>query len=104
MIPKVRIDAVTYDVEIKKGPIIVDRHDCKGMIDYNENRIELLDTVGASQQKVTLAHEIVHGIVYERGLVNMIKSDDFETLTDEIAKAFINLVRDNPDLIEYINN
>jgi len=100
MIPdKVKIDCVTYSISEVEGPIIVDHRECRGSIDYNTNKIEILSSIGESQSKVTLAHEVAHGIIYERGLDLPTTSE--ETIVDEVGKAFIQIIRDNPDIVSY---
>lgn len=104
MINKVKIDQVTYDISEVSGPILVDHRECKGCIDYNINKIELLAANGPSQTQVTLMHEIVHGIVYERDLDRYIKGDENEDFTDAMAKAIMQLIRDNPGLVKQLND
>lgn len=104
MIDKVKIDQVTYAVSETAGPILVDSRVCRGAITYGTNKIELLATEGESQKQVTLMHEIVHGIVYERNLEKYIKGDENEDFTDEMARAIMQLIRDNPELVKQLNS
>ena len=96
---KVKVDCVTYAIAKVEGPIIIDNRSCKGSVDYNTTQIKILDMLGESQAKVTLAHEIAHAIFYERGL--NLKETDEETIVDEIGKALIQIIRDNPIIVEY---
>ena len=101
MIPNhIKIDAVMYNVIESPGPLLIKGLECTGTIDYCNNLISILETLGESQKKVTLMHEIMHGIVYERTL-DLNKSDE-ETVVNELGKGFINVIRDNPELIDYI--
>ena len=102
MITKVKIDTATYDISIVSEIIILDGRQCKGSIDYNKNIIKIADFVGESQAKITLMHEIVHGMVFERG-ISLDKGDE-ETIVDELGKAMLQVIRDNKDLIEYLGN
>ena len=102
MIKQVKIDQVVYDVAETKGPIIVGHVECKGDIDYNNNLIELLVPAGDGQKDVTLMHEIVHGMIYERSLQDMIVADRMETFVDEMGKSILGLIRSNPNLIKYL--
>ena len=61
MIRKIKIDTVTYDIEVTAEVIIVDGRECKGSIAYDENKIRISSSIGAGQAKVTLMHEIMHG-------------------------------------------
>lgn len=101
---KVRIDAVDYDISHTKEALLVSNMACKGRIDYDKNLIEITtDEVGENQQALTLMHEIVHGIVHERGITNLIADKDQETVVDQFAKGVTNLIRDNPELIKHIS-
>ena len=44
-------------------------------------------------------HEVVHAILHQRGLY---KASDDEELVDELAKGFVNLIRQNPKLVNFI--
>ena len=45
----------------------------------------------------------MHGITYERGINTLIKDESVETFTEEMAKGIIQLIRDNPDLVNYVS-
>ena len=103
MIDKVRIDALTYKVSETKEPILIDNKECRGKIEYDSAEIVISDreeTCSNDRKTAVLMHEIVHGIIYERGLMSQIQ--DHELVCDEFASAFIGLVRDNPQLIDFI--
>ena len=46
-------------------------------------------------------HEVVHAILNERGLNEKAEN---ETLVEELAKGFVNLIRQNPKLTDFIKN
>jgi Zn-dependent peptidase ImmA (M78 family) len=101
MIPsKVKFDATTYDVEITERILIVNGRECKGMIDYDAGMISLSSQASESVSRVTLMHEITHGIMHERGLD--FKEDNDECLVDEIARGFMEVMRANPELVQCI--
>ena len=89
-----------YDVQVTSDKIIVDGRDCLGSIDYNRNLIRISDWVGESAAKVTLMHEVVHGILFERG--TDFKEHNEEYVVDEIARGFMEVTRANPDLVQCI--
>lgn len=103
MVDKVKIDQVLYSITRTAGPILVENKACCGAITYNQNEIEVLTALGKSAEVVTLVHEIVHGITYERGINTLIKDESVETFTEEMAKGIIQLIRDNPDLVNYVS-
>ena len=103
MIDKVRIDALTYKVSETKDHIIIDNKECRGKIEYDSTEIVISDredTCSNDRKAAVLMHEIVHGIIYERGLMS--KIEDRELVCDEFSSAFIGLIRDNPKLIDFI--
>jgi Zn-dependent peptidase ImmA (M78 family) len=102
MIDKVKIDTVIYDVVVTDKTIVVKGRECKGSVDYDKNLIEIADFLGKEQSKVTLMHEIVHGMAYERGI--QFGDTGEETIVEELGKAIIQVVRDNKELVEYIGN
>lgn len=101
MIESVKIDSTVYTIKTTDEPIIVEHRECMGCIDYQQSSIDLIKGMGLQQTKKTLLHEIVHGIMYERGLID---DRDLERVTDEMAKGFLNLLQDNPKLVKYLLN
>ena len=102
MIDKVKIDQVVYDVAETDEPILVNNRVCAGEIYYRMNTITLAKSAGLAQKDVTLMHEIVHGIIYERMLEKYINADDMDDFLDEMGKSILQLIRDNPELIEHV--
>jgi len=100
MINFIKIDAINYDVEESNGPLIVNGKECGGEIDYLTTKIKILNSLSKEKQKWVLMHEIMHGIMYERHLEDNKTTD--ETVLDELASAFIALIRDNPELIKLL--
>lgn len=98
----IQIDSVTYDVEMSDNPLVLDGQECLGTIDYNNGLISLnSEKVGYRVLPKVLMHEIMHGIVVERGIT--IKGDE-ENIIDELAIGIINLIRQNPKLINFIKD
>lgn len=101
---KVLIDSVLYSIKRTDNPIINNRQECSGEIDYDKAEILISsreDTLGDGNSASILMHEIVHAILYERG---MHEETTNETLVDELAKGFVNFVRMNPKMIQCIVN
>ena len=65
-----------------------------GEIRYMENVIRMMPGLGKDFALGVLVHEIVHGVLYAAG----IREHD-EQLVDVTAQGFIQVVRDNPDLV-----
>lgn len=99
MIKNVMIDAVKYCIEMTDERIIVDGKECGADVDYNLALIKLSNKVGEGAKPAFLMHEIFHALLNERGLY---EESNNESLMDELASGVINLIRHNPDLVEYI--
>jgi len=100
---KVRIGSIDYTVEITGEVIIVDRKECNGEIDYNEKVIKIRNDMQCVQsQEITLLHEIVHGIVYERNFAY--EKCNEETITEELARGLHQVIKDNPEMFGGVSN
>lgn len=101
MVESVMVDAVQYRVEQDGDTIVVDGQECGACVNYDGALIRIRDpaSLDVGAQAKTLMHEIVHAILFERG-----RREEFanEELVDALASGFVNLVRQNPDLIEFI--
>lgn len=99
----VKIDNITY--AIKSVPDLVADDDPKesllGCVSYSDAVIKISKQSKDSVAN-TLAHEINHAIFHERCIDDLIKDKDLETVVDCVAKAFVQIIRDNPELIDFI--
>lgn len=93
----VRIGSIDYKIELTKAPIVLDYKQCNGIIDYTQSKIILdSNTLEQQQLELTLLHEIVHGMLHDRGL----EEQSNEPLVDAIAYALHQLIRDNSAIFE----
>ena len=100
MLEKILVDSVDYKVEYTDEVILVDGRHCIADIDYNTSKIRLSNEIkDAGREARVLFHELVHAILYERGMDEERKN---ENLVDELAAGIVNLIRHNPDLVSYI--
>lgn len=98
---KVRIGSSDYSVRLSNETLIVDRQECKGMIDYEFHKIKINHEVQDKQgQEQTLFHELVHGIIRERNLD--LQNSDEETIIDEIVLGLHQVIRDNPEIFKEV--
>lgn len=98
----VLIDSVRYKINYVDYPVILDGQQCLGMIDYNSGVIEIDSSkCGDTVLPKVLMHEIVHGILEERNVQDFL-GDNTENIVDNLAIGFVNLIRQNPGLIEFI--
>jgi Zn-dependent peptidase ImmA (M78 family) len=68
-----------------------------GQISYEERTIYLNKDYGIEQEKVSLLHEIMHGIFNKQGHSEW-RTD--ENLVDAIAEGLYELINDNPELFK----
>jgi Zn-dependent peptidase ImmA (M78 family) len=68
-----------------------------GEIDYGEQTIYINNEYCQDQMKVTLLHEIIHGIFNKQGQVDWGCN---EALIESIAEGIYELILDNPNLFK----
>lgn len=101
MVEKILIDAVMYRVIQSQELLIVEGRECGAEVDYNSATIKISkEKVGDGSKAKFLMHEIVHAILHERGLF---EESENEELVDELAKGFVNLIRQNSELVNFIS-
>ena len=90
----VRIGAVDYRIEAVKK---LKREGCRlwGDIKYNCSRIRIVDKLGPQARRITLWHEIIHGILTQGG-----ESKQDERQIDILAHGIVEVLRDNEWLRE----
>ena len=96
MLPEsVKIGCFEYAVVETDEPIIVNKEECSGAIDFRNHIISIKQS-GISEQlkEETLWHEIVHGIFDYRQIETNKKIDE-ETLVDSLALSLYGLMQDN---------
>ncbi|WP_195264083.1 hypothetical protein [Clostridium sp. 1001275B_160808_H3] len=99
ILDNIRIGSSDYSVILSNETLVIDRHECKGMIDYEFHKIKINNEIQDKQgQEQTLLHEVIHGIVRERNL-DLQNSDD-ETIVDEIAMGLHQVIRDNIEIFK----
>ena len=89
-----RIGNMFYKV-VHEEKLILNGQQCLGFIDYDSHTIKIDDKVQDSQNfKLTLIHEITHGLLYENGLHDL----NTEENVDAISKALYQFLTDNMDI------
>ena len=89
-----RIGNMFYKV-VHEEKLILNGQQCLGSIDYDSHTIKIDDKVQDSQNfKLTLIHEITHGLLYENGLHDL----NTEENVDAISKALYQFLTDNMDI------
>lgn len=82
---------VGYDVRFRT----LDENDL-GIINYKHLQIDVDNTMPPAMQLRALMHEVAHGILWGLAIKNN------EGNTSSLGDALLQLIRDNPDLIEHI--
>ena len=89
-----RIGNMFYKV-VYEEKLILNGQQCLGFIDYDSHTIKIDDKVQDSQNfKLTLIHEITHGLLYENGLHDL----NTEENVDAISKALYQFCIDYMDI------
>lgn len=70
-----------------------------GTIHFNDTAIYIIREQSDSVKVVFLFHEILHGILHQRGQV---KADEDEGLINALSYGIVELLRHNPELVEYV--
>lgn len=99
---EIKIDGCIYEVN-HKDQVIHEGQTIYGRISGKEGVIEVSKDICDYQQKITLMHEIIHGIFNHRNVDKHIPEQQYEDVTDELAKGLVQVLNDNPELIDYIN-
>lgn len=94
---KVKIGTITYDVSKTENTLELNNKVCSGVIHYEDALIELNTKRNYQKMEQTFLHEVIHGIVRERGLE---WGENDELYTDEIATGVYALIKDNPDMFK----
>lgn len=110
MIDRVKIGYLTYDVYeadhvredgVSHLPDVTDDKWLCGEISYIKRCIYINGVLDEEVKKQTLLHEITHGILRNAG---QHANSENEELVDGIAYGLIQVLRDNPQLIEYVTS
>ena len=86
----VNILGLTYEIERSSS------NDTYGHIDFEKQKITIDKNITDDHAKLTLLHEIVHGILYG---ASFSKEGDDETLVQAIANGLFGIIKDNPRLL-----
>ena len=95
----IRIDSIEYEVEEKDAPIVLNGQQCGGMITFSESHIDISSTMSPGMKYVTLWHEILHGMIFHRGLEMSDKME--EKICSALSRGIAQILKDNPHLMEF---
>lgn len=89
---KVKIGGIIYDVEKVPTTLILNNQACGGIIDTENCKITLNDTLGNGAIEQTFLHEIIHGICRDRKLENLFSDEE---TTDSLSRGLHAFIKDN---------
>lgn len=99
-IPKnVLVDAIKYTIEETDDVLVEGNQVCVGLITYADAKIQLDKRIGEGCKPQVLMHELIHAITAARMPIDF---EQDETYVDALASGVVNLIRQNPELIDYI--
>jgi hypothetical protein len=91
----IQIGPIAFTVKETRGLRDEDDHTkLLGQIRYDDQVIDLEAKQGLDAKRVTLIHEILHGIFFNAGL-----RDHDEQIIDIVATGLLDLLRQNPHLL-----
>lgn len=101
----IEIGPLRYSVRIDQKAIDLERKEsrdtgCLGYIRRHSQEIVLAEDQGPDQLRISLLHEVIHGIVGVASVYD-IKADD-EAAVTAISTYLLDTVRRNPDLVKYL--
>jgi hypothetical protein len=100
---KVSVGHVRYTVRIEKG--LASIAGASGTCGEDMQLILIDDQLGPDQERETVLHELMHAIVHATGHRKALEEVDKnfeELLVYSMSVRLIELLRDNPKLVEYL--
>lgn len=95
----IKIGGTVYKILNEKESFMADGKILDGGINYTQSLIKVARGDKSKQYAdSTLIHEIVHGIIEEYS----VKIPEEEKFTEAFSKGLYQVLKDNPELIEYI--
>lgn len=102
---QVKIANLIYKVSRKAGLTSDDGQLAYGIISNGKQTIEL-ETEFPSQDKYkeVVLHEVIHGVVDQYGIDNLITHENMEPIVSILARGLMQVFQDNPDLVKELFN
>lgn len=73
-----------------------------GAYNPDEQIIYIRRDMTPQMKSVTLAHEMVHAVMFNNNIGVLEKDEDNENLVDRMGMGFVELIKRNPDIVSYI--
>jgi Zn-dependent peptidase ImmA (M78 family) len=101
MLPtKVVVAGIPYTIE-KQDRITIDGRNVDGHVTYNTALIQIVDGMPIEVERVVVIHELAHAMFLHTGHNDYREDED---LVETVANVFVQVLRDNPQLVTYLVN
>ena len=94
---KINILGINYYLEEKD--IVSDDLNCCGQIDYQQLKIQIKKDLAEEMKKITLIHEILHGILHSTGNEELNNNED---LINRLSTSIYQIFKSNHTLTTYL--
>jgi hypothetical protein len=103
---KVKVGHVRYTLRVEKG--LASIAGATGTCGEDTQLILVDDQVGPDQERDTVLHELLHAIFFASNVKSILPGDDTKELEEKLilstATRLLELLRDNPKLVEYLTS
>ena len=101
---KIQVGPVTYTVKV--GPITATDHDpdtLSGLAIHRDAEIQVVDNQAPAQARDTMLHEVLHCLFAVSGLFLPVdQAEEEEKFVSLLTPWLTMLLRDNPELVDYL--
>lgn len=73
-----------------------------GMYHNTTSLVEYSNDLDETQTKMTILHEVLHALFFERGLRLHVTKEQEEVLVSAMENGLFALMRDNPKFVQYL--
>lgn len=98
---QIKIANLTYKVHRKAGLTSDQGITAYGIITNSKQTIELeTDFPSKDKYNEVLLHEVLHGVIDQYGIDNLINHENMESIVSILARGLMQVFQDNPDLVK----
>lgn len=96
---QLRINYVDYSLVNEKQHIPIENGYAWGLIDYEEETIQVMERKNEWTYVAVLLHEVIHGILFHQGKADLSCNEE---IVDGFAQGITAFLKDNPDFVKYL--
>ncbi|WP_433322336.1 hypothetical protein ACRHK7_00370 [Weissella tructae] len=93
---KLKIGSLEYEIVYEHNPQSEEAEPLWGDVNHNRGVIRIQENMIENMQGITVIHEALHGIMFERGMTNY---QNDEELIVPLASGLVAFLKDNPDVL-----